>query len=259
MIVDLLRSCYSTKMRFYRDAPGVETMVDWFFCEPDAKFLPFRTVFNSGNWWSDKTTSPPLGEVAGAPRPWRNGQPPAPYDGQAPCGNDQKFLEGDALPPNPPIERLANGMPTCCAGGDGGLLYFGSEDLSVVPGDISVRYATTMDVYRFTNAPPAAPDIAAVPILLEADFHIRTEAGEGDAAVGHYSHTALVQFPARDIRDDYNEGTRGANMDRVYIPDKTGSGFVVRFVEIIALEGSSFMWQRVYLDRKLPPAWPATA
>lgn len=256
--MDLLRSCYSTKMRFFRDHPEIETLVHWYFCEPDAKVFPYRTVFNSGNWWSDKTQDGALGEIAGAARPWRNGQPPAPYDGQDFCGSPDMFLNGVGSPPVPPIERLANGMPTCCGHDDGGLLYSGTGVIELIPNEQTVRYATTMDVYRVGTSPPAIPAVPAVPILLEADFHIRAEAGEGDAAVGHYTHTALIQFPPIDIRDDYNEGTRGANYDTVYIPDKTGTGLVVRFVEIIAIEGSAALYQRVYLDAKYPPAWPRT-
>jgi len=257
--MDMLRSCYSTRMRFFSDHPEIETLVHWYFCEPEAKVFPHRTVFNSGNWWNDKTFSGPLGEVAGAPRPWRNGQPPGPYDGQDFCGTPSMFLNGEPAPPSPPVERLANGVPTCCASDDGGLLYSGTGTLVMIANEVTARYATTMDVYRVGVAPPAAPSVPAVQILLEADFHIRSEASEGDAAVGHYSHTALIQSPPVDVRDDYNEGTRGSNYDSVYIPDKTGTGFVVRFVEIIALEGSAALYQRVYLDRKIPPNWPATA
>jgi len=127
----------------------------------------------------------------------------------------------------------------------------------MVPGENQVRRATTMDIYRTTTAPPAAPAVAAVPILLEADFHIRGESSEGDVAAGHYTHTCLVQSPFTDVRDDYNEGTRGANYDVVWIPDQNGSALVVRFVEIVQFEGSATLFQRVYLDRRLP-TWPAT-
>lgn len=257
MIVDLVRSCYKTKMRFFRDRPDIETEVEWFFTEPGAKFLPFRTAFNSANWWADKTIAPLLGEISGAARPWRSGQPPAPYAGQSPCGSAEQFLHGDAVPPSPPVERLANGMPVCCGGTQfGGLLLFGMAEVSLIDSEIQVRRATTMDVYRTGTAPPAVPAIAAVPIMIEADFHIRNEASEGDAAVGHYSHTALIQYPAVDVRDDYNEGTRGANYDVVYVPDKNGTGLVVRFVETIQLEGSAALYQRVYLDRKVGPPFP---
>lgn len=255
MAVDLLRSCYSTKMRFFSERPDVETLVHWYFCEPGAKILPYRTVFNSGNWWSDKNPDITLGEIPGSPRPWRNGQPPAPYAGQAPCGTDREFLFGVPNPPVPPIEQLPNGMPVFAAPETAGLLYFGTAEVTLIANEIQARRATTMDIYRTGTAPPAAPAVAAVPILIEADFHIRGEAGEGDAAVGHYSHTALVQFPAVDIRDDYNEGTRGANYDTVWVPNAAGTRMVVRFVEVIALEGSAALYQRVYLDRGVP-VWP---
>jgi pimeloyl-ACP methyl ester carboxylesterase len=118
--------------------------------------------------------------------------------------------------------------------------------------------ATTMDVYRNGNAPPAAPDVAGVPILIYANFWIRGEAGEGDAAVGHFSHVAIIEAPFIDIRDDYNEGTRGALFDTVYVPDKTGTGLVVRFVETMADPETAALSQRVYLDRKKPVPFPST-
>jgi hypothetical protein len=75
MCMDLLRSCYSTSMRFFRDDP-TECDVIWYWCPPDAKPFPGPTVFNSANWDSQKGIDGDLGEVRGAPRPWRSGQQP---------------------------------------------------------------------------------------------------------------------------------------------------------------------------------------
>lgn len=121
---------------------------------------------------------------------------------------------------------------------------------------MDVRYATTCDVYRAAHNPPAAPDVAAVPIDMFGSFFRRTESGEGDTAAGHYTHTIDFDL-AVDIRDDYNEGTPGANRDHIYVPDKTGTQFVVRFVERREDE-SSGPYKRAYLDRKTPN-WPTDA
>lgn len=117
--------------------------------------------------------------------------------------------------------------------------------------------ATTCDIYRTGTAPPAPPAVAAEPCFIYANFWIRTESGEGDAAVGHFSHVMLIPNSACDIRDDYNEGTRGANFDIVYIPDSTATtGLVVRFVERMYDPDTAAEMLRVYLDRKKPTAWP---
>jgi pimeloyl-ACP methyl ester carboxylesterase len=120
----------------------------------------------------------------------------------------------------------------------------------------AVFRATTMNVYRTGTAPPAAPAIADVPILIYANFLIRGEAGEGDAAVGHFTHTIITEDTSLDIRDDYNEGTRGANYDRLWIPDNAGTSLVVRFVEIIADPETAALKYRIYADRHVPTPWP---
>jgi len=71
MGVDLLRSCYSTRMRLFRDSTE-ETDIVWYKCEPGVKPLPFHTVFASRNWNAPDKDWIGLGEVPGAPRAWTN-------------------------------------------------------------------------------------------------------------------------------------------------------------------------------------------
>ena len=126
------------------------------------------------------------------------------------------------------------------------------------PIETQVRRQTTMDIYRVGTVPPAAPAQSVPVVFIESDFWRRGEAGEGDVAVGHFSHTVLIPAdstdPFVDIRDDYNAGTRGANFDTVYIPDQNGTGLVVRFVERVLLSDGEnvYPYKRVYLDRKIP-------
>lgn len=113
--------------------------------------------------------------------------------------------------------------------------------------------AVTFDVYRVGTAPPAAPAIAGLSGILYANFALRSEASEGDAAVGHFTHVLCVPYSTTppDIRDDYNEGTRGANYDSIYIPDGTGNSLVVRFVELLLDGDPAETWMRIYLDRRV--------
>jgi hypothetical protein len=71
--VSLLRSCYSTRMRFFSNDLTIETPVLWYFTEPGAKWCGLPNVFNSRNWYGGTTGWPDLGEVEGAPRPWADG------------------------------------------------------------------------------------------------------------------------------------------------------------------------------------------
>lgn len=71
LIVDMLRSCYETKMRF----PGADpelVKVRYFFVDNEVESVP-STVYNSLNW------EPPIrgvGEVPGEKRKWVNGSAP---------------------------------------------------------------------------------------------------------------------------------------------------------------------------------------
>lgn len=56
---------------------GQRFPMTWYFVDPSTPLFPARTVFSSLNWtrphWSP---TPNLGEVIGAPRPWRSGSRP---------------------------------------------------------------------------------------------------------------------------------------------------------------------------------------
>lgn len=84
LAVDIVRSCYSTQMRFSCDGPS--TTVRWYFVPPGTPFVKGPHLYCSGNWEWQKDYWPGHGEVAGAPRPWENGSPP-PGLGKGPaCG-----------------------------------------------------------------------------------------------------------------------------------------------------------------------------
>src|SRR4051812_45509667 len=91
---------------------------------------------------------------------------------------------------------------------------------------------TTCDIYQTGNAPPSAPDVAAVRAHLLADYARGLEKGEGDSAPDYaFSHVLLVDV-AVDVRDAYtNTGPPSSSWDVVYIPDQNGTAFRVVFVE----------------------------
>jgi len=204
--------------------------VRWFFLPDDAPIFEGETYFRSRNWdgESDKKDRV-LGEVLGAPRPWRDGSDFAKQIGLG--------MTGDP-------DWAKTGVPFVECGGD-----------EVDYRQINSEWfrATTFVVYRSGNSPPSAPDVSLTNGLVFSAFYQRVESGEGDTAAGHFSHI-LHCLQSTDVRDDYDEGTPGANYDTVYIPDENGCAFVVRFTEIFK-DIDGITKRRVYLDRKAP-LWP---
>lgn len=110
------------------------------------------------------------------------------------------------------------------------------------------------DVYRFGNAPPAAPDVAGIQILLMPWYSHSHEAAITSSTTNRWTHIAVVPT-GTDIRDGYQgEANPMVNPDTVYIPDKNGTPFKVVFVERTGY-GTSADALRVYLQRQAPP-WP---
>ena len=111
MVMDVLRSCYSTQMQFSTGGPNVG--VEWYWCPPGAKLFSSRHHFASLNW--DKGNDNGIhtvGEVPGAARTWRNGSIPGPYPGDHPAGPLANFTSGCSGVPDLP---WSGGMPTACA------------------------------------------------------------------------------------------------------------------------------------------------
>lgn len=73
--MDVLRACYRTRMRFFRDS-DLEIPVTWYWCEEGALPFPGHTVFGSGNWATSRDDWVGPGEVGGAPRPFYDGHEP---------------------------------------------------------------------------------------------------------------------------------------------------------------------------------------
>jgi hypothetical protein len=120
---------------------------------------------------------------------------------------------------------------------------------------LPVNPNTTCDIYRAGRAPPAAPDVAGVSVFLTADYERRMETGEGEAVGYRYTHVMACDISV-DVRDGMNNmSPTSGNNDVVYVPNKSGTAFNVRFVEVRNRSSQSLIHKRVYLDRQLP-AWP---
>src|SRR5262245_16633511 len=115
---------------------------------------------------------------------------------------------------------------------------------------MSLPANTTCDVYRNSNAPPAAPDVAGVPCLLQPDY-ARGRSAAGFDQVG-WTHVLVIGL-ATDVRDGWSAGAplQPGAYDRVYVPDRDGTPFSVVFVERVG-RGTAQDCKRVYLLREQP-------
>jgi len=111
--MDLLRRCYTTEMRFFKDNP-LEIKVRWYWCADQAEIFPFHTRFGSGNWASERFDWPGPGEVLGAARPWNDGHFIDGMLGDHHCGPDTTYREG-GIYPGVPLNGLPDGRCACCA------------------------------------------------------------------------------------------------------------------------------------------------
>lgn len=111
MVMDLLRSCYTTEMRFFNDNP-LAIKVQWYFARPLAMPFPEPHLFGSGNWASDRFFWPGPGEVLGAARPYSDGSIGNWFEGQRFAGPLKGFTEGTEYP-GVPLNASETGG--CCA------------------------------------------------------------------------------------------------------------------------------------------------
>lgn len=118
MAVDLLRSCYRSRMRFDRNRPDLTVEVEWFFCPPGAKICPYPTAFSSRNYTEPRELADlSLGEVEVTTR-WVRGDCPPGVTGQFFCGDPAHAANGCDLVNGPVVDLDPyDGVLLCCRGG----------------------------------------------------------------------------------------------------------------------------------------------
>ena len=106
------RTCYTSDMHFFRDAPARTIKVRWYFVPLQRPTLGLQTLFVQRNW--DRHTGfAGLGEL---PRTWPyyNGVDVVHLDGTGLCGSAEQWLEGcRTTDPVPAIDPVT-GQPVCC-------------------------------------------------------------------------------------------------------------------------------------------------
>jgi len=92
----------------------LEIEVTWFRAPIGALAFPGHCLLASGNWASAKYPWNGVGEVEGAPRPWRDGKGPFLFSGQYFAGPITAFTEGTEYP-GIPVGCQEDGQCAACA------------------------------------------------------------------------------------------------------------------------------------------------
>lgn len=108
----------------------------------------------------------------------------------------------------------------------------------------------TCDIYRSSNAPPSAPDVAGVRCYL-------MPYGQSSLTTPDYTHILYVAANV-DIRDNFIASTfsAGGTADKVYVPNQSGTPFAVVLVRRYG-QGTPSDHLRVLLARQAP-TWPTS-
>jgi len=145
--MDLLRSCYKSKMRLFPDRPDILVEGQWRFCLPDAKPVPWMHSFASHTGDPDGFEEPlTLGETQER-GPWVRGGTDGRYKGQRVCGSEKVWQNGVDFADRGQPKYEVDGMPRCCCppSGDCGpapQLSIGGQ----AEGAISIQRAGTEEV-----------------------------------------------------------------------------------------------------------------
>jgi len=130
----MLRSCYKSSQKIYRDRPDVSVEGEWKFCLPGAVALPFAHPFVSRNWDAEGTTGlDTIGEQPGS-MPWRNGEINPQLIGTNWCGTPTDWDQGGLYDERGTAPVNGSGLPLCCnlaPASYGGLMLDGSSTFSV--------------------------------------------------------------------------------------------------------------------------------
>jgi hypothetical protein len=120
----------------------------------------------------------------------------------------------------------------------------------------------TCDIFHNNNTPPANnPDVTGVSFTLIPSDRTAHAAAIQTTTTGRWTHVALFDKSV-DIRDSYvgggptGEGWDATKTERVYVPDKNGTPFIVIFVERVG-RGTANDLKRAYLQRQAP-TWPTS-
>ena len=177
--MDIIRSCYSSFMRPFKDHPEILIPGRWHFCPPGAETVPYFHAFASSNWDPDGVEYDGLlGEVVGE-KPWYRGSRSPRVTGTHWCGSRELWENGSPLSLRGSMPVDIDGLPLACSLGSFELLTLNAGGAGgaglIVP--IELRAGGTggaRDVY-------AAGDLATGSTL---DGSTASPTGTADLATG---------------------------------------------------------------------------
>lgn len=112
--MDVLRSCYASKMRIFPDRPDIEVEGEWRWCPPDAKVIPYGIPWSSCNW--DEAThafaDEQLGEIARGE--YSKGILSPRLNGQHFCGTQDEWENGTPYNERGKVPVDVDNVPLCC-------------------------------------------------------------------------------------------------------------------------------------------------
>lgn len=112
--MDLVRHCYKTKMRLWRDS-DVLTPVYWHRARPEAKLFDQMSGFRSSYTWTrHDRINPKVGEINKDDHEYYKGQNPAMYKGLKHCGSDLAMRRGGVHGTDKEILTGQYGKNPCC-------------------------------------------------------------------------------------------------------------------------------------------------
>lgn len=112
MAVDIMRSCYTAQMRFYRDSDD-EIPVDWYFVPDDREYIRIEHSFMSRLYERTEEKVPPLGERY-KPVPWRGGTVPHIVGTSGFCGSKDQWQNGSLIAEPLPDVWPGTTLSKCC-------------------------------------------------------------------------------------------------------------------------------------------------
>lgn len=114
-VVDMVRSCFEGKWRFFANRPDLLTAGYHFFVSADTPAINGLHPFGSGVWTKDGGRYPdfPVGQVMSEGQTWYPGEAPAPLPPDNQVGATAQFSERVLYPPSP-VPRLRHGFDERC-------------------------------------------------------------------------------------------------------------------------------------------------
>jgi len=111
--MDMLRSCYASKMRLFPDRPEIETEGAWHWCPPGAKTVPYPSPFRASVWdWENLVwAEDALGETER--QGYSKGLRDSRLTGQEPCGPEEHWRRGTPYDERG-LPTDETGEPVCC-------------------------------------------------------------------------------------------------------------------------------------------------